>query len=150
MLNTAEQVSLNTTFTSASVRAGGLAIGSQSGGLGLLGQAAQAQQAGPLAEASARQHVVVEETKVAELEAQREEQRLQASVRKPADAKAYESVTLAKAGRDARIASAEALEKMISVQPCANLCLFCSDLKVIVCSSRRTSGSDWPRPPTCE
>jgi flotillin len=69
---------------------------------------AQAQQAGPLADASARQHVVVEETKVAELEAQREEQRLQASVRKPADAKAYESVTLAKAGRDARIAAAEA------------------------------------------
>jgi uncharacterized membrane protein YqiK len=70
--------------------------------------AAQARQAGPLADASARQHVVVEETKVAELEAQREEQRLQASIRKPADAKAYESVTLAKAGRDARIAGAEA------------------------------------------
>ena len=31
VLNTAAQVSLNTTFTSASVRAGGLAIGSQSG-----------------------------------------------------------------------------------------------------------------------
>jgi flotillin len=69
---------------------------------------AQARQAGPLADASARQHVVVEETKVAELEAQREEQRLQASVRKPADAKAYQEVTLAKAARDARIAGAEA------------------------------------------
>ena len=43
VLNTAEQVSLNTTFTGASVRAGGLAIGSQSGGLGLLGQAAARQ-----------------------------------------------------------------------------------------------------------
>src|SRR6266702_1948218 len=43
VLNTAEQISLNTTFTSASVRAGGLAIGSQSGGLGLLGQAAARQ-----------------------------------------------------------------------------------------------------------
>ena len=43
VLNTAEQVSLNTMFTSASVRAGGLAIGSQSGGLGLLGQAAARQ-----------------------------------------------------------------------------------------------------------
>src|ERR671935_460781 len=63
---------------------------------------AQAQQAGPLAGARARQDVVVQETKVAELEAQREEQRLQASVRKPADAKAYEQTTLAKAGRDAR------------------------------------------------
>ena len=70
--------------------------------------AAQAQQAGPLADASARQEVVVEETKVAELEAQREEQRLQATVRKPADAKAYEQVTLAKAERDARISGAEA------------------------------------------
>src|SRR5690242_20218221 len=37
---------------------------------------AQAQQAGPLADATARQQVVVEETKVAELEGQREEQRL--------------------------------------------------------------------------
>ena len=43
VLNTAGQVSLNTTFTGASVRAGGLAIGSQSGGLGLLGQAAARQ-----------------------------------------------------------------------------------------------------------
>ena len=48
--------------------------------------AARAKQAGPLSEATARQEVVVEETKVAELEASREEQRLQASVRKPADA----------------------------------------------------------------
>src|SRR5688500_4373582 len=64
--------------------------------------AAVASQAGPLSEAQARQEVVVQETRVAELEAQREEQRLQASVRKPADAKAYEQVTIARAGRDAR------------------------------------------------
>lgn len=70
--------------------------------------AAQAQQAGPLSEAQAKQEVVVQETRVAELEAQREEQRLQATVRKPADAKAYEQVTLSKAERDARIAQAEA------------------------------------------
>jgi acyl-CoA synthetase (NDP forming)/RimJ/RimL family protein N-acetyltransferase len=43
VLNTDEQVSLNTTFTGASARAGGLAIGSQSGGLGLLGHAAARQ-----------------------------------------------------------------------------------------------------------
>jgi acetate---CoA ligase (ADP-forming) len=43
VLNTAEQVSLNTTFSGARVTAGGLAIGSQSGGLGLLGQAAARQ-----------------------------------------------------------------------------------------------------------
>src|SRR5438094_2864518 len=41
---------------------------------------AKARQAGPLSEASARQDVVVQETKVAELEANRQEQRLQASV----------------------------------------------------------------------
>ncbi len=70
--------------------------------------AALARQAGPKAEAQAIQVVVVEQTKVAELEAQREEQRLQATVRKPADARAYETVTIAKAERDARIAAAEA------------------------------------------
>ena len=43
VLNTAAEVSLNTTFTGAIVRAGGLAIGSQSGGLGLLGHAAARQ-----------------------------------------------------------------------------------------------------------
>ena len=51
---------------------------------------------------------MVEETKVAELEAQREEQRLQATVRKPADAQGLPEATLAKADRDARIAAAEA------------------------------------------
>jgi len=43
VLNTAAEVSLNTTFTGAIVRAGGLAIGSQWGGLGLLGHAAARQ-----------------------------------------------------------------------------------------------------------
>ena len=43
---------------------------------------AQAKQAGPLTEATAHQEVVVQQTKVAELEAQREEQSLQATVRK--------------------------------------------------------------------
>ncbi|MGC0328203.1 flotillin [Streptomyces sp. SAI-170] len=70
--------------------------------------AATARQAGPLAEAGARQEVVVQETRVAELEAQRREQQLQADVRKPADAKAYEQRTLADAERDARMSVAEA------------------------------------------
>lgn len=39
---------------------------------------------------------------------QREEQRLQATVRKPANAQAYQQTTLAKAERDARISAAEA------------------------------------------
>lgn len=69
---------------------------------------ATARQAGPLAEASARQEVVVAETRAAELEADLAEQRLQSQVRKPADAKAYETVTLADAERDARISAAQA------------------------------------------
>ncbi|WP_230210601.1 SPFH domain-containing protein [Streptomyces kaniharaensis] len=69
---------------------------------------ARARQAGPLAEAAARQEVVVQETKVAELEARRKEQQLQIDIRKPADAQAYETRTRAEADRDARISSAQA------------------------------------------
>ena len=58
----------------------------------------------------------MQETKVAELEAQREEQRLQATVRKPADARAYEQVTLAKAERDSRISGAEAQRQEVELQ----------------------------------
>jgi flotillin len=82
--------------------------------------AADARQAGPLVEATARQQVVVQETKVAELEAQREEQRLQATVRKPADAKAYQQITLAKADRDARISGAEAERQEVELQAAAH------------------------------
>src|SRR3954454_17102675 len=77
---------------------------------------AQAKQAGPLTEATARQEVVVQETRVANLEAEREEQRLQATVRKPADARAYEQVTLAKAERDSRISAAEAQRQEVELQ----------------------------------
>src|SRR5919108_329216 len=74
---------------------------------------ARAEQAGPLAAATARQQVVVQETKVAELEAQRTEQRLQAEVRKPADAEAYKQRTLAEGEREAvkakGLAEAEAI-----------------------------------------
>lgn len=82
--------------------------------------AAKSHQAGPLSDAHARQEVVVEETKVAELEAEREEQRLQASVRKPADAKAYEQVTLSKAARDARVAQAEAQRQEVEMHAAGN------------------------------
>src|SRR5438105_3762514 len=81
--------------------------------------AALAKQAGPLSEATARQKVVVEETKVAELEAQRAEQRLYVEVRKPADAKAYQEVTLAKAERDAAIAAAEARAREVELAAAA-------------------------------
>src|SRR5690348_5299078 len=56
---------------------------------------AEAEQAGPLAAATAKQQVVVQETKVAQLEAERTEQKLQAEVRKPADAEAYKTRTIA-------------------------------------------------------
>src|SRR5688500_6181344 len=69
---------------------------------------AAAEQSGPLAEAKSRQQVVIEATKVAELEAKNAEQRLVAEVRKPADARAYEERTLADAARDAALASAHA------------------------------------------
>ena len=70
--------------------------------------AAKSRQAGPLSEATARQEVVVQETRAAQLEAELAEQRLQSEVRKPADAKAYETVTLADAQRSAAIKRAEA------------------------------------------
>jgi uncharacterized membrane protein YqiK len=81
--------------------------------------ASRSRQAGPLSEATARQEVVVQETKVAELEAHREEQRLQASVRKPADARAYEQVTLAKAERDSRVAQAEGQKQVVTLDAAA-------------------------------
>jgi len=81
--------------------------------------AATAKQAGPLSDATARQKVVVEETKVAELEAQRAEQQLQVDVRKPADAKAYERTTLAKAERDSQIMAAEAASQRVKLEAAA-------------------------------
>ncbi|MBC5811507.1 MAG: flotillin family protein [Candidatus Eremiobacteraeota bacterium] len=75
-----------------------------------------AKMAGPLSEATARQQVVVEETKVAQLEAERKEQELQATVRKPADAAAYEKRTVADAQRDADIAGAQARARQVELQ----------------------------------
>jgi flotillin len=82
--------------------------------------AAQAHQAGPLSEATARQKVVVEETRIAELEAERKEKQLQVEVRKPADARAYEQVTLARASREAHIHEAEARAREIELQASAD------------------------------
>lgn len=76
---------------------------------------ARQRQAGPLAEAEARQNVVVQETTAAELEAQRAEKQLLATVRKPADAKAYETVTLAEAAREAQIKRAQAEAEAVRV-----------------------------------
>ncbi|MFI6324572.1 flotillin family protein [Nonomuraea sp. NPDC050556] len=69
---------------------------------------AKAQQAGPLSEATAKQEVVVQQTTAAELEAMLAEKRLEAEVRKPADAEAYQKVTLAEADRRTQVARAQA------------------------------------------
>lgn len=76
---------------------------------------AQAKLAGPLAEAIARQNVVVEETKIAELEAAKKEQELLVTVRRPADANAYETTTVATARRDADIAAAQAKARQVEL-----------------------------------
>ncbi|TDP96049.1 flotillin family protein [Labedaea rhizosphaerae] len=81
---------------------------------------AKASQAGPLAEATARQEVVVQETRAAELEAELSEQRLQSQVRKPADARAYETRTTADAERDAQIARAQAQAKETELRAAAD------------------------------
>ncbi|HEY3683686.1 MAG TPA: SPFH domain-containing protein [Streptosporangiaceae bacterium] len=73
--------------------------------------AAKSRQAGPLSEATSRQEVVVQETRAAELEAELAEKRLQSEVRKPADARAYETVTIAEAERAATVKRAEASAK---------------------------------------
>jgi uncharacterized membrane protein YqiK len=61
---------------------------------------AQAAQAGPLAAAKASQEVIQEQTKLAQRQAELAAQRLEAEVRRPADAEAYRQRTLAEAQRD--------------------------------------------------
>lgn len=80
----------------------------------------EAQQAGPLAQQMALQRVVEEQTKVAQLDAERTEQVLQAQVRRPADAEAYKLRTIAEGERDARIAQAEAAAREVELAATAN------------------------------
>jgi flotillin len=82
-------------------------------------QTAQSAQAGPLADAEARKQVVVQETEVANLEAQREEKRLDTQVRKPADAASYEKQVQAEAERAARISIAEAEAREVELSAAA-------------------------------
>src|SRR5690349_18362033 len=82
-------------------------------------QAAQSAQAGPLADAEARKQVVVQETAVADLEAEREEKRLNTQIRKPADAAAYEQQVQAEAERVARISIAEAQAREVELAAAA-------------------------------
>lgn len=80
---------------------------------------ASAAQAGPLAEAKARQQVIQAETAAAQLEADLTEQRLQTQVRRPADAAAYEQVTLAQAAREAAVKAAEARAREVELAAAA-------------------------------
>lgn len=68
---------------------------------------AQSSQSGPLAEATARKQVVVEETEVAKLQASKTEQELQSTVVKQAEAQATQTRVRADAERDAKIAAAD-------------------------------------------
>jgi uncharacterized membrane protein YqiK len=76
---------------------------------------ARAAQAGPLAEAKASQEVIQQQTALARRQAELAAQRLEAEVRRPADAEAYRKRTLAEAERDqARFAAdAEAYRKRV-------------------------------------
>jgi flotillin len=61
---------------------------------------ARAAQAGPLTEAQASQEVIAQQTALAQRQAELAAQRLEAEVRRPADAEAYRRRTIAEAERD--------------------------------------------------
>jgi uncharacterized membrane protein YqiK len=69
---------------------------------------ARSEQAGPLAEAQAKQQVIQQQTALATREAELAAQRLEAEVRRPADAEAYRKRTIAEADRDQARFTAEA------------------------------------------
>jgi uncharacterized membrane protein YqiK len=69
---------------------------------------ARAGQAGPLAQAQASQEVIQQQTVLAEREAELTDKRLESDVRRPADAEAYKTRTLAEADRDKVKAETEA------------------------------------------
>jgi flotillin len=79
---------------------------------GYLAETDQAQavaaQAGPLAQAQAAQQVIKQQTALAQHQAELAAQRLEAEVRRPADAEAYRTRTLAEAERDRNRFTAEA------------------------------------------
>jgi len=79
---------------------------------GYLAETDQAQavaaQSGPLAQAQAAQQVIQQQTALAQRQAELAAQRLEAEVRRPADAEAYRTRTLAEAERDQVRFAAEA------------------------------------------
>jgi flotillin len=69
---------------------------------------ARAAQAGPLAEAQASQEVIEQQTALAKRNAELAAQRLEADVRRPADAEAYRKRAIAEADRDQAKSATEA------------------------------------------
>jgi uncharacterized membrane protein YqiK len=69
---------------------------------------ARAAQSGPLAEAQASQEVIAQQTLLAERSAELTDKQLESDVRRPADAEAYKTRTLADADRDKVKAETEA------------------------------------------
>jgi flotillin len=69
---------------------------------------AAAAQSGPLAQAKATQDVIAQQTTLAEREAELTDKRLESEVRRPADAEAYKTRTLADSNRDKVKAETEA------------------------------------------
>ncbi|HEX9031708.1 MAG TPA: SPFH domain-containing protein [Streptosporangiaceae bacterium] len=69
---------------------------------------AQAAQAGPLAQAKSSQDVIEQQTALAQRQADLAAQRLEAEVRRPADAEAYRKRAIAEADRDQAKLAAEA------------------------------------------
>jgi flotillin len=69
---------------------------------------ARAAQAGPLSEAQASQEVIEQQTALAQRQADLAAQRLEAEIRRPADAEAYRKRTIAEADRDQARFAAEA------------------------------------------
>jgi uncharacterized membrane protein YqiK len=79
-----------------------------------------AAMAGPLAHATAQQEVVIAQTRAAELAADLKAKQLETDVRKPADARAYETEVNANAARAAAIAQAEAEARRTELQALAD------------------------------
>ena len=79
----------------------------------------KAAQAGPLADAIAKQQVVEAETRTAELRADLTAKQLETDVRKPADAEAYAAKVTAEGKRDADIAASEAAARQVQLSAAA-------------------------------
>ena len=77
---------------------------------------ARADQSGPLADAMARREVVLKETEVAKLVADRRDRELDAEIRRTADAERYAAEQNAEAMRYTTVAGAEARAKGIKVE----------------------------------